>query len=138
VGHLLYFEIQPAAMKIARYFFVGAAAAAVDITLFGLLTMALGLPWFPVAIVSFVAATAVNYHLSIRHVFSRGVRFAKHQKAILIYAVSGIGLAVNQGMLWLLIDKLFWHLLLAKVIATGVVFFWNYGSRCLFIFRPIP
>jgi putative flippase GtrA len=27
-----------------------------------------------------------------------------------------------------------WHLILSKIIATGVVFFWNYYGRSKFVF----
>lgn len=123
-------------MRIVRYFFVGAAAAAVDIGVFGVGTKLLGFPWFPVGCLSFVLATAVNYMLSVRHVFDSGVRFHRHHELLLVFAVSGIGLAINQAVLWLLIEKWGWELILAKVGATGTVYFWNYGVRRNFIFRP--
>jgi putative flippase GtrA len=123
-------------MRIVRYFFVGAAAAAVDIGVFGVGAKLMALPWFPVSCFSFVLATATNYALSVRHVFSSGVRFARHHELLLVFAVSGIGLAINQAALWVLIEKGGWELILAKVAATGIVFFWNYGARRNFIFRP--
>lgn len=122
-------------MKIVRYFFVGGAAAAVDIAVFGVLTKGFGLPWFPVAVFSFMLATMVNYLLSIRHVFDSGARFARHHEAVLVFVVSGIGLVLNQAILWLLIERLAWDMLLAKIAATGGVFFWNYGMRRNFIFK---
>ena len=122
-------------MTIVRYFFVGGAAAAVDVTLFALLAQYAGLPWFPVAIFSFVLATMVNYVLSIKFVFDSGVQFGKKQEIILVFFTSGIGLAVNQAFLWVLIEVYETHLLAAKIFATGSVFFWNYSARRLFIFR---
>ena len=122
-------------MTIVRYFFVGGAAAAVDIALFALLAQYAGLPWFPVAIFSFVLATMVNYVLSIKFVFDSGVQFGKKQEIILVFFTSGIGLAVNQAFLWVLIEVYETHLLAAKIFATGSVFFWNYSARRLFIFR---
>ena len=122
-------------MTIVRYFFVGGAAAAVDIALFILLAQYAGLPWFPVAIFSFVLATMVNYVLSIKFVFDSGVQFGKKQEIILVFFTSGIGLCVNQAFLWVLIEVYETHLLAAKIFATGSVFFWNYSARRLFIFR---
>lgn len=122
-------------MKIVRYFFVGAVAATVDIGLFGLLVKGMGLPWFPVSVFSFLVATGVNYWLSIRHVFVSGARFRRHHEAMLVYVASGIGLAVNQAVLWMLIEHWRWDALLAKLAATACVFFWNYGIRRQVIFR---
>lgn len=123
-------------MKIIRYFFVGAAAAAVDITVFGLLAEVMGLPWFSVSVFSFLLATAFNYALSVSYVFTSGVRFARHHETLLVFAVSSVGLALNQAVLWLMIENLLWNLMLAKATATACVFFWNYGIRKNFIFHP--
>jgi putative flippase GtrA len=122
-------------MKVVRYFFVGATAASVDFLIFAILVKGFELPWFPVAIFSFILATAVNYVLSIRHVFQSGARFARRTEIGLVFLVSGIGLILNQSVLWVLIEKIFMDVLLAKVLATATVFFWNYGIRHSFIFK---
>ena len=122
-------------MKIVRYFFVGGVAAGLDITVFGILTKGLGLPWFSVAVFSFVLANIVNYLLSIWYVFNSGVRFSRHHEVFWVFVVSGVGLVFNQAILWALIERLTWDLLLAKIAATSGVFLWNYGVRRNFIFK---
>ena len=122
-------------MKVVRYFFVGGTAASVDITLFAVLTQLAGLPWFPVAVFSFVIATLINYFLSITFVFESGARFQKKHELMLVFFVSGIGLAANQTILWTLIEVVGMHMVAAKIVATMGVFFWNYTARRLFIFR---
>ena len=137
-GHLLHLEVQPAAVKIVRYFFVGGTAAAVDLLLFGLLTLVLGVHWFYAAAISFVPATAVNYLLSIRFVFGSQVRFARQSEITLVFAVSAVGLALNELLLWIAIDGLGIPLLVSKVLASGGVFLWNYTLRAHYIFNPSP
>lgn len=124
-------------MTIVRYFFVGSAAAAVDFILFAFLTLGIGIPWFPAAIVSFVAATAANYVLSVRHVFKSRVRFSRKHEVQLVFFVSLVGLTLNQLFLWLLIETFQFHILLSKIIATVGVFAWNYGARKHYIFRAV-
>jgi putative flippase GtrA len=121
---------------IIRYFFVGAAAALVDWILFGIFAQLLGLPWFAVALASFMCATLVNYVLSVRHVFRSGTRFSPPHEMAMVFAVSAAGLAINQTILWLLIERADWYPMLAKIQATGVVFIWNYAIRRFYIFRP--
>jgi len=121
-------------MKLVRYFFVGGAAALVDFSLFALLARAAGLPWFPVALFSFTVATLVNYVLSVRHVFESGIRFSRRHELMLVYLVSAVGLAINQGALWFGIESAHVDMLVAKLGATGAVFFWNYVARRYFIF----
>lgn len=125
------------ARNIARYFAVGGVAAAVDIGLFLFFAQYLGMPYLRVAPFTFVAATLVNYLLSVRFVFVSGVRFRRGVEVLLVFAVSAVGLGVNQAILLACVEWLGFALLVAKVCATGTVFFWNYGARRLFVFGRV-
>ena len=135
LGALLHPKIQLGSIKLFRYFCVGGAAAVVDFLLFAFMTKLAGIPWFSSALVSFFLATIFNYVLSVRHVFESGVRFSRHQEIFFVFAVSGIGLTVNQLVLWLLIESGNWEPLIAKLFGTGAVFLWNFIARHHFIFR---
>lgn len=126
-------------MKFIRYFFVGGAAATLDFLVFALLTKVFLVNWFWSAMTSFVLATLLNYVLSIQFVFQSGARFSrKHHEVALVFLVSLIGLTINQGVLWICIDNVHIEPLLAKVVGTGIVFFWNYFARRHFVFKPSP
>ena len=120
--------------RIARYFGVGACAAAVDISLFAIFARYLGYNYLAVGAVTFILATAVNYLLSVRFVFKSGVRFRRHHEVMLVFAVSAVGLLLNQLMLYVGISMLRMDMLLSKIAATGVVFGWNYAARSRFVF----
>ena len=123
-------------MKIARYFVVGGLSAALDFALFGTLVLAVGKAnWFAAAAASFVAATALNYLLSIRMVFTAGIRFARRHEITLVFVVSALGLACNQSAMWLFYQVLDWNIWIAKCMATGTAFLWNFTARNSFIFR---
>lgn len=124
-------------MKVVSYFFVGATAAIVDIAVFGVLVKFFQLPWFQVAIFSFVLATAVNYILSIRFVFESQVRFSRHQEISLVFFVSAVGLVFNQFFLWIFIEQWLLDEVVSKIMASGAVFFWNYLARRTYIFRNL-
>jgi len=121
-------------MRLFKYFFVGGAAAVVDIGLFSLFASYLGWPWIPVSIATFILATFVNYLLSIQFVFKSGIRHQKHVELIGVFVVSGLALFVNQLVLYAAIEILGMQLIISKIIATGTVFFWNYFGRSKFIF----
>ena len=87
------------ARRIARYFVVGGIAACVDIGLFMLFAKGLGLPYLRVSAATFVVATLVNYWLSIRMLFVSGARFRRRWEIALVFAVSAIGLVLNQLIL---------------------------------------
>jgi len=121
-------------MKILKYFLVGGVAASVDIGLFYYFASHLGWPWLPVSIASFIIATLVNYFISIRFVFKSGLRYKWHLEIAGVFLVSGFALALNQLILYSLIEVFEWNLLLSKIVATAIVFFWNYFGRSKFIF----
>jgi len=122
-------------MRVVRYFFVGAVAATVDIGLFALLVHGFGLNYLAVGAVTFILATSVNYALSIRVVFRSGARFTRRQEIVLVFAVSALGLVLNQLVLYAGVAQFSAPPVLAKVMATGAVFFWNYGARAHFVFK---
>jgi putative flippase GtrA len=125
-------------IRLTRYLGVGAAAATVDISLFWLFAGHLGYNYLVVGFLTFILATAVNYVLSVRFVFESGVRFARHHEVMLVFAVSAVGLVLNQAVLYVGIGVLRMNLLLSKLIATGAVFGWNYAARSRFVFRDPP
>lgn len=122
------------ARLLARYFVVGGVSACVDIGLFLAFAQGLGLPYLRVAAASFIIATLVNYFLSVRFVFASGQRFARRWEIVMVYLVSGVGLALNQAILFLCVEMVHLGLLLSKLTATGTVFFWNYLARRFFVF----
>lgn len=121
-------------MRILRYFFVGGAAAITDISLFSLFCGYLDWPWLPVSIGTFFLATLVNYFLSIRFVFESGIRHKKHFELMGVFIVSSLALIINQAALYITIEISDLNLIVSKIIATGIVFFWNYFGRKNFIF----
>ena len=121
-------------MRIVKYFFVGGAAAFIDIGLFSIFASYLGWPWIPVSIATFIIATLTNYLLSIQFVFESGARHKKHVEVFGVFIVSSLAILVNQLVLYVAIEILGWHLIFSKIVATGVVFFWNYFGRSKFVF----
>jgi putative flippase GtrA len=121
-------------MPLVKYFFVGAAAAVVDISLFIFFANYLGWHWIPVSICTFLLATLVNYLLSIRFVFESGARHLKHIEIIGVFTISTLALLINQIVLFIAIEWFGWHFIISKIIATSAVFFWNYFGRSRLIF----
>ncbi len=117
-----------------KYIGVGSIAAVVDISIFTVFAKLLRFNYLVVALVSFTIATLVNYILSIKYVFKSGVRYTKGKEVFAVYVVSFIGLVINEIILYTLIDLLFTEMIFSKVIATGIVFFWNYLIRKKYIF----
>jgi putative flippase GtrA len=120
--------------SIGRYFLVGGACAATDLVLFLAFAQYLGFPYLRVSAGSFVVATLLNYFLSVRFVFVSGLRFGPRWEIAMVFAVSAVGLALNQLILATAVESWGLNLLMSKVVATGSVFFWNYFARRLIVF----
>lgn len=122
---------------LIRYFMVGGTAAIVDLTLFYFISERIELPYLLAGAASFVVATIVNYVIGIRFVFQSGSRFERRLEIILVFVVSGIGLALHQCLLFLAVDHMVMQLMLAKLFATASVFLWNFGARRFFVFGSL-
>lgn len=122
-------------LKIFRYFLVGGVAAAVNIGIFFVFAKLAGFDYIIVGAAAFIIATLVNYILSIKHVFDSGARFEKKKELFWVYAVSLVGMGIDLGVLYICIDIAGVEMMTSKLIATGVVFFWNYYARKHFVFK---
>jgi putative flippase GtrA len=144
--HLLHFEIQPLSVAILRimttrtsiqlikYVGVGGTAAFVEWISFALLVGAARVHYLAAVTVSFIVATAVNYFLSGRFVFMRG-RHTAHKELILLYLVSAVGLLLNLLLMALFFGLWSIPVMPAKILATGVVFFWNFETRKMWVYE---
>jgi putative flippase GtrA len=124
-------------MKIVRYALVGGTAAIIDFIIFAIFAKYLGYYYLMIGAIGFVIATVINYFLSIRFVFESGVRFSFRKEFSIVFLISAIALVVNQTVLYLGIGILGWEMLLTKLCATGSAFFWNFGARTLYVFKPL-
>ena len=122
-------------LQIIGYLFVGGTAALTDWFFYWVFINRFGLHYILASFISFTIATFVNYFLSVKWVFKSGKRFGKTAEIGLVFLVSSVGLLVNQLCLALLIEILDANFMVAKVMATGVVFFWNFLIRKHLIFN---
>ena len=122
--------------RLLCYLLVGGCAAALDFSFFLVFSTWLGFDYLFVGVTGFMFATLLNYWLSIRWVFEGGRRFAKRSEIAVVYAVSLIGLLLHGIILMLAIEAASLPGPVGKVLATGLVFFWNFGARNYYVFNP--
>jgi putative flippase GtrA len=67
-------------------------------------------------------------------VFVRG-RHPAHKELILLYAVSAIGLFLNLLLMSLFVGVFAMQKMPSKIAATGIIFFWNFGARKMWVFE---
>jgi putative flippase GtrA len=115
-------------VQFVSYASAGAMGTFVQYAMLFILVEALAM--YPVAasILGSVAGAIVNYLLSHHWVF-RSKR--KHSETLTKFVtVGGLGLVLNAAIMYVLVTMAGTHYLLAQVVATGIVLFWNFlGNR---------
>lgn len=115
------------------YFFVGGTCALIEWATFYAAVQWAQAHYVTGVLAGFLVATFANYLLSSRLVFRSSGRSAR-EEFLLVYLVSGIGLAVNLAVTAIAIEFAGLGLMTAKVAGTGAAFVWNYAGRQFFIF----
>ena len=63
------------------------------------------------------------------------VRHPAHRELLPLYLVSAVGLVLNLILMSFLVGLFSFPAMPAKIMATGIVFFWNFGVRKTWFFE---
>ena len=131
----------PTVRQFVSYFFVGGIAALVEWVFFSLFANMLNINYIAATCAAFLLSTTTNWILGKLWAFkdSRSYENQKIRELVLVFGVSAIGLLFNMGLMYLFvfIMKLNTSLLktASKIMATGIVFIWNFFIRKYVIYR---
>jgi putative flippase GtrA len=93
--------------------------------------------WFlAAATVSFLSGIFVIYALSVRFVFKNRRLADRRAEFISFGAIGALGLAINDAVIFLLVNELAIHYLVAKGVAAGFTFTFNFVARRQLLFVP--
>lgn len=113
--------------QLVKFGFVGGTAFFVDSGVLLLLTK-LGVYYMIANVISFTVSVIYNYILSMKFVFD--VKENTGTSAFIQFVIlSVVGLGINELIMKICVDKLMISLLIAKIIATGIVMIYNFISR---------
>lgn len=110
----------------------GIVATCVDWGVLWVFARVLGVDALLSAAVAFCVSLLANYLISARFVFADGTSEKSVSLGLGFVALSCVGLAVNEAVMWLGLSLLgdgLVALFLSKACATCVVMVWNYLSR---------
>nr|MBQ4456646.1 GtrA family protein [Clostridia bacterium] len=119
--------------NISLYSVIGVSATAVEWLVFFILNQMLGLHYAPAVVLSTVFSGITNWAVGRLLLF----RCTGHvfREIGSIYLASIIGMGMNLMLMWVMVGRLGIHEMLAKVLATLLVFAWNYLIQTRVIYR---
>ena len=120
--------------QIVSYFFVGLGSTLVEWGIFRVLNAGMGLHYSIATALAFIVSTFANWVLGRLLTFRDQKGFSWKEVAS-IYGAAVVGLLLNLGIMYVLIEVFGLGEMLSKMIATGLVFFWNFFIRKLVIYR---
>ena len=116
-------------VQFVRYLAVGGFAFSVDFAVLVGLTELARVPYLVSAVAAFVAGLIVNYLLSVWWVFHRRRRRDPRAEFALFALIGLVGLALTELILYGGTESLGIDYRISKLVAVGVVLFWNFGAR---------
>lgn len=121
--------------QFISYLMVGGVATLVEWVFFWLFDGLLHIQYLVATVLAIVISTFSNW------LFGRLWTFKDSEKGNIlaeigkVYLASVVGLLLNMLLMWIFVDGIHLPNMLSKIIATGLVFFYNYLVRILVIYR---
>lgn len=126
--------------QFISYFFVGGMAAIVEWIMFFLFSSLMSFDYMLATVLAFLFSTTANWILGRILTFRNSSYENKRLiELVLVFAVSLIGLLFNMMLMYLFVTVIGMNTdilkLLAKILATGIVFVWNFLGRKFFVYK---
>lgn len=115
--------------QICRFLVVGGLAFLLDYGALWVLVDLLTVNYLVASALSFAVSVIFNYILSSLWVFECSSQGNKVSEFVVFVVLSIIGLLLNLAIMWLAVDILGIHYMIAKIGSTGIVMVYNFISR---------
>ena len=119
--------------KFVKFGLVGVLNTLINWIIFALLNF-IGVYYIVANVIAYVIATANSYIWNSKWVFKYNGKNKKERTAKFVI-LNLIGLGLNTGILYLLVDMVGFNKLIALVITTGIVMIINYIVNKLWVFK---
>ena len=122
-------------LQLFSYLIVGGIATVVEWVCFYILSYQTHIHYLLATTLAFVISTAANWLAGRLLTFRGAEKQPILQELAKIYAVSIIGLLLNLLLMYLFVQKVGLAKMVGKIIATVLVFAWNFVVRKFWIYR---
>lgn len=122
--------------QFQNFLLLGVLSTLIDYALYSLLILT-GMDYVFAIVVGYSAGLAANYVIGRRYIFTEGRKTqTSHGELIAVVAIAVAGVLLNIAIVKLLSYSI-WEIdpYLSRAAAIGIVFFWNYGARKLWVYH---
>ena len=119
--------------QLFLYLIVGGIATLVECVLFYIFDTKLGIHYMPATALAFMVSTFANWLAGKLILFKDWSNVIP--EIVKIYATSIAGLLFNLVLMWIMVDIMGLQEMVSKIIATGIVFMWNFLIRKYAIYK---
>lgn len=120
--------------ELFLYLIVGGIATVTEWILFYIFNDILLIHYILSTVIAYILSTFVNW-ISGKIIVFKNTKHGIIFEILSIYAASIIGLLLNIGIMWVLIEILKINSMISKIIATILVFIWNFVIRKFYIYK---
>lgn len=121
--------------QFISYLFVGACATVVEWGAFWIFCPLMKIQYLIATSMAFIISTFANWLLGRILTFKGGSKLGIKKELIAVYMASMIGLLLNLIIMYILVHAFTISSMISKIIATGVVFFYNFLIRKRVIYK---
>lgn len=115
--------------QLLKYFAVAGCGFVVDFSVLVVLHELFGVYHILAAAAGFMAGLVVNFIFSTRFVFKDSKLGSRWAEFAAFGVIGVVGLGILSVLMWLLTDVLHMYYVLSKILATVVVYMWNFFGR---------
>jgi putative flippase GtrA len=120
--------------KLVWFFMTGVLSSLTDVSLLYLFTSVLGIWYITSAAASYCSGIIISYTLNKYLTFHDTSREYFAQFSVFA-AISVVGLGLNLGVMWVMVEYLSVFYLIGKVCGIFIGFIWNYSGQSTITFR---
>lgn len=115
-----------------RYILVGIASALIEFSLFSLLYQWAGWRLLVANGLALAVAIVFNFLLHRSWTFRQKREAGRQLRRYLFMQL--VAVALNNGLVWLFVERFGWYAPLAKLLEIGIVFLWSFSFSRLVVF----
>jgi putative flippase GtrA len=122
-------------LRVVRYLIAGGTAALVNLVCLFVLTSLLHVWYLVSAIIAFIVAFVVSFLLSKFWTFTDNSTAKWKSQALMYLVITGANLGINTLLMYLAVDLLGVHYMVAQFIISGLIACESYFAYQIFVFK---